>query len=51
LPAALGQRWPNPILATVSVNGQFNSFPRLPYQLGNCLVRGVSFFFHASENG
>jgi hypothetical protein len=51
LPAALGQRWPNPILATVSVNGQFNSFPRLPYQLGNCLVRSVSFFFHASENG
>jgi len=40
---ALRQRWPNPILATVSVNGRFNNFPRLPYQIGNCLVRGVHF--------
>jgi len=36
---ALRERWPNPILATVSVNGQFNRLPRLPYQLGNCLLR------------
>lgn len=36
---ALRQRWPNPILATVSVNGQFNRVPRLPYQLVNCLIR------------
>ncbi|HXD31038.1 MAG TPA: nucleotidyltransferase family protein [Pyrinomonadaceae bacterium] len=36
---ALRQRWPNPILATTSVNGKFNNVPRLPYQLGNCLIR------------
>lgn len=45
---ALRQRWPDPILATVSVNGQFNSLPRLPYQLSNCLARGFRFLFHAS---
>lgn len=39
LPAGLRQRWPNPILATVSVNGQFNSFPRFPYQVANWLAR------------
>lgn len=48
---ALRQRWPNPILATVSVNGQFNRIPRLPYQLGNCLARSFRFLFHASANG
>jgi hypothetical protein len=37
--AALSERWPNPILATISVNGEFNSLPRLPYQLGNCALR------------
>ena len=41
LPEALRQRWPNPILATISVNGQFNSMPRLPYQMGNCLLRAA----------
>jgi hypothetical protein len=41
---ALRQRWPNPILATVSVNGRFNNLPRLPYQIGNCLMRGAHFF-------
>lgn len=41
--AALRERWPNPILATVSVNGQFNRLPRLPYQLGNCLLRATRF--------
>ncbi len=35
----LAHRWPNPILATVSVKGKFNRLPRFPYQLGNCLVR------------
>jgi len=35
----LAHRWPNPILATVSVNGEFNRWPRLPYQLGNCFLR------------
>ena len=35
----LRQRWPNPILATISVNGEFNNLPRLPYQMANCLAR------------
>lgn len=35
----LRQRWPDPILATISVNGEFNSFPRFPYQVANCLSR------------
>ena len=37
--AGLRQRWPNPILATISVNGRFNEIPRLPYQMANCLSR------------
>lgn len=39
----LAHRWPNPILATISVNGKFNRLPRLPYQLANCLRRSISF--------
>lgn len=39
----LARRWPNPILATISVNGKFNRLPRFPYQLGNCLVRAGAF--------
>ncbi len=35
----LRQRWPNPIIATISVNGEFNNLPRFPYQLANCLSR------------
>jgi Uncharacterised nucleotidyltransferase len=39
LPEGLRQRWPNPIIATISVNGKFNELPRLPYQMANCLTR------------
>jgi len=35
----LRQRWPSPIIATISVNGEFNNLPRLPYQMANCLSR------------
>ncbi len=35
----LRQRWPSPIIATISVNGEFNNLPRLPYQMANCLTR------------
>lgn len=35
----LRQRWPNPIIATISVNGEFNNVPRLPYQMANCISR------------
>lgn len=36
---ALRLRWPNPIEATLTVWGEFNEQPRLPYQLGACVVR------------
>jgi hypothetical protein len=39
-------RWPNPIEATVSMNGPFNELPRLPFQLGNCLSRSIAFLAH-----
>ncbi len=35
----LRQRWPDPILATISVNGKLNNMPRLPYQIVNCISR------------
>jgi len=35
----LRKRWPNAIIATVSVDGRFNNFPRLPYQMANCIFR------------
>ncbi len=41
----LAHRWPNPILATVSVNGKFNRLPRFPYQLGNCFLRAGQLIF------
>jgi Uncharacterised nucleotidyltransferase len=40
---ALRLRWPNPIQATVGVGGPFNSLPRLPFQIGDCLVRTLRF--------
>lgn len=42
----LGGRWPNAILATVSVEGRFNEFPRFPYQLANCVTRAGRFVIH-----
>ena len=39
----LRQRWPNPIIATISVHGRLNKLPRLPYQLANCIFRAVRF--------
>ncbi len=37
--ADLRRRWPDPILATVTVNGTFGRRPRLRYQLRNCFER------------
>ena len=45
--AGLRQRWPNPIIATISVNGEFNNLPRLPYQMANCLSRFGRLFLGA----
>jgi hypothetical protein len=47
LAAALRERWPDPILATISVNGRFNSFPRWPYQLASCMSRIVRLVIRA----
>lgn len=35
----LRHRWPNAIEATTTMNGPFNEFPRLPFQIGNSLFR------------
>ncbi|HVR70562.1 MAG TPA: nucleotidyltransferase family protein [Vicinamibacteria bacterium] len=36
-------RWPNPVEATVGVGGPFNRMPRLPFQIGDCLLRTAQF--------
>ncbi|MBA2704383.1 MAG: nucleotidyltransferase family protein [Blastocatellia bacterium] len=45
----LRQRWPNPIIATISVHGRLNDLPRLPYQLANCIARAVRFLIPGSD--
>lgn len=45
----LARRWPNPILATVSANGQFNRLPRITYQLGDVAVRTAKFFWRLPQ--
>ena len=42
----LKNRWPNPIAATIDLGGQINGLPRLPFQLGNCLLRTAKFLMH-----
>ncbi|HWN98584.1 MAG TPA: nucleotidyltransferase family protein [Blastocatellia bacterium] len=39
----LRMRWPDPIEATIRMQGPFNELPRLPYQLGNAFSRIVAF--------
>lgn len=39
----LANRWPDPVIATVSINGQFNRLPRFPYQFGNIAARMMRF--------
>ena len=43
-------RWPNPIEATVRVGGEFNEWPRWPFQLANCLARASRFLARTFEN-
>jgi hypothetical protein len=47
----LARRWPDPILGTISVNGQFNGLPRFPYQVGNIALRAVKFLWHLPQTG
>ena len=44
--ANLRYHWPNPVEGTIGMQGSFNELPRLPYQLGNCLLRTVDFLRH-----
>jgi hypothetical protein len=38
----LPYHWPNPIMATMTVNGRFNKFPRLPLQIGHLISRSAA---------
>ena len=40
---ALRLRWPNPIEATIGLRGPFNELPRLPFQIGDALLRTAKF--------
>ena len=40
---ALRARWPNAVEATVGRRARFNWLPRLPFQIGECLVRTLRF--------
>ncbi len=42
-------RWPNPIEATVRMEGEFNELPRLPFQLGICFSRTTRFVAHLPD--
>jgi hypothetical protein len=44
-------RWPNPIEATLSVGGPLNDLPRLPFQIGNGLVRLAKFMRSLGAEG
>jgi len=46
---ALVLRWPNAIQATVGLGGPFNDVPRLPFQLGECVLRAIAFARRAPE--
>lgn len=40
---ALRERWPNGIEATVGTKAPLNNWPRLPFQLGECVLRTAGF--------
>jgi hypothetical protein len=42
----LRHRWPNAIEATTTLNAPFNELPRLPFQIGNSLLRIGAFIAH-----
>lgn len=47
---ALRVRWPNPIEATIGVRGPFNELPRLPFQIGDALLRTAKFLTHLTRS-
>lgn len=40
---ALKARWPDPIEATIRMRGQFNEWPRLPFQVGQYVAKTTHF--------
>jgi hypothetical protein len=40
---SLRSRWPNALEATVGMKGPFNNWPRLPFQIGDCVRRTAGF--------
>jgi hypothetical protein len=49
LAAGLRYRWPDPIYATVALNGPFNRAPRLPFQVANVGLRAARFLVHTPQ--
>ncbi|MDT4953783.1 MAG: hypothetical protein QOJ02_1921 [Acidobacteriota bacterium] len=43
VPKALLLRWPDPISATIRLKGSFNGLPRLPFQIGDYLLKNGKF--------
>lgn len=41
---ALRKRWPDPIEATITMKGQLNRWPRLPFQIGHYALKAGEFF-------
>ncbi|HYR76662.1 MAG TPA: nucleotidyltransferase family protein [Pyrinomonadaceae bacterium] len=42
-------RWPNPIVATINVRGEFNKYPRVGYQLCEMAARTAKFFWRLPQ--
>lgn len=40
------ERWPDPITATFNLNGSFNNFPRLPYQVADFVLSASRYLIH-----
>jgi len=47
---ALRVRWPNAIEATIGVRGPFNELPRLPFQIGDAILRTAKFLAQAPSS-
>ena len=45
----LPNHWPNPIEATANTSGPFNELPRLPFQVGDALLRAAKFMKRVPE--
>ena len=43
VPKALALRWPDPIGATIRLRGSFNQCPRLPFQIGDYVIKNGKF--------